>query len=108
MKVFTYFRQNIILGLVVLYFIFSVLLRLLSGIDYLIPCLWKTFFGFECSGCGITSSIIEIIKGNFLIAWEINKITFLVLPLLFLYSIKEVLIKVNQVEFFACSGKSSV
>ena len=90
MKVFTDFRQNIILGLVVLYFIFSVLLKLLSGIDYLIPCLWKTFFGFECSGCGITSSIIEIIKGNLQIAWEINKITFLVLPLLLLNGLYEV------------------
>ena len=50
----------------------------------------KTFFGFECPGCGITSSIIEIIKGNFLIAWEINKITFLVLPLLLLNGLHEV------------------
>ena len=95
MKVFSYFRENIILVLVVLYFILAVLLKLLSGIDYLIPCLWKTFFGFECSGCGITSSIIEIIKGNFLIAWEINKITYLVFPLLLFYSIKEVFLKVN-------------
>ena len=95
MKVFSYFRENIILVLVVLYFILAVLLKLLSGIDYLIPCLWKTFFGFECSGCGITSSIIEIIKGNFLIAWEINKVTFLVVPLLLFFSIKEVLFKVN-------------
>ena len=97
MQVISFLRENIILVLVVLYFIFSVLLKLLSGIDYLIPCLWKTFFGFECSGCGITSSIIEIIKGNFQIAWEINKITFLVLPLLLFYSIKEILFKINQV-----------
>ena len=95
MKVFSFFRENIIVSLVLLYFVLSVLLKLLSGIDYLIPCLWKTFFGFECSGCGITSSIIEIIKGNFLIAWEINKITYLVFPLLLFYSIKEVFLKVN-------------
>ena len=97
MKVFSFPRENIVVVLVVLYFIFSVLLKLLSGIDYLIPCLWKTFFGFECSGCGITSSIIEIIKGNFLIAWEINKITLLVFPLLLFYSIKEVLLKIYKV-----------
>ena len=97
MKVFSFFRENIIVVLVVSYLLFSILLKLFSGIDYLIPCLWKTFFGFECSGCGITSSIIEIIKGNFLIAWEINKITFLVLPLLLFYSIKEVFFKVNQI-----------
>ena len=97
MKVFSFFRENIIVVLVVLYFVFSVLLKSFSGIDYLIPCLWKTFFGFECSGCGITSSIIEIIKGNFLIAWEINKITFLVFPLLLFYSIKEIFFKINQI-----------
>jgi len=97
MKVFSFFRKNIIVVLVGLYFVFSVLLRLFSGIDYLIPCLWKTFFGFECSGCGVTSSIIEIIKGNFLIAWEINKITFLVFPLLLFYSIKKLFLKINQV-----------
>ena len=97
MKFFSFPRENIIVVLVVLYFISSVLLKLLSGIDYLIPCLWKTFFGFECPGCGITSSIIEIIKGNFLIAWEINKITFLVFPLLLFYSIKEVFLKIYKV-----------
>ena len=95
MKVFSFLRENIIIALVVLYFIFSVLLKVFSGIDCLIPCLWKTFFGFECSGCGFTASIVEIIKGNFFIAWEINKITFLVLPLLFFYSLKEVFLKVN-------------
>tara|TARA_B110000093_G_C12763468_1_gene323553 strand:+ start:192 stop:485 length:294 start_codon:yes stop_codon:yes gene_type:complete len=97
MKVFTYFRQNIILGLVVLCFIFSVLLNILFGLDYLIPCLWKTFFGIECSGCGVTSSIIEILKGNFQFAWEINKLTFLVFPLLLFYSIKEVFFEIYKV-----------
>ena len=97
MKGFTDFRQNIILGLIVLYFIFSVLLNIIFGFDYLIPCLWKTFFGIECSGCGVTSSIIEIFKGNFLLAWEMNKITFLVFPLLFLYSIKEIFFKIYKV-----------
>jgi len=97
MKVFSFFRENIIVVLVVLYFVFSVLLKLFFGIDYLIPCLWKTFFGFECSGCGVSSSIIEIIKGNFQTAWELNKITFLILPLLLFCSFKEVILKINQV-----------
>jgi hypothetical protein len=97
MKGFTYFRQNIILGLVVLYFIFSVLLNILFGLDYLIPCLWKTFFGTECYGCGVTSSIIEILTGNFQFAWEINKLTFLVFPLLLFYSIKEIFFEIYKV-----------
>ena len=97
MHFFSFFKENIIVALAVIYFIFSVLLKLLSGIDYLIPCLWKTFFGIECSGCGLTSSIIEILKGNFQFAWEINKLTFLVFPLLLFYSIKEVFLKINQI-----------
>ena len=96
-KVYLYVKENAILTIVVLYFSFSVLLNIIFGFDYLIPCLWKTFFGIECSGCGVTSSIIEIFKGNFLLAWEMNKITFLVFPLLFLYSIKEILFKIYKV-----------
>jgi len=95
MKVFSFFRENIIVVLVVSYLVFSVLLKLCFGIDYLIPCLWKTFFGFECSGCGVSSSVIEIIKGNFQAAWELNKITFLILPLLLYYSFKEFVLKIN-------------
>ena len=95
MKFFSFCRENIIVVLFVSYLVFSILLKLFSGIDYFIPCLWKTFFGFECSGCGITTSIIEIIKGNFIIAWELNKITFLILPLLLYYSFKEIVLKIN-------------
>ena len=96
-KSYLYFKGNTILTIVVLYFSFSVLLNIFFGLDYLIPCLWKTFFGIECFGCGVTSSIIEILKGNFQFAWEINKLTFLVFPLLLFYSIKEVFFKVNQI-----------
>ena len=96
-KVYLYVKENAILTIVVLYFSFSVLLNIIFGFDYLIPCLWKIFFGIECSGCGVTSSIIEIFKGNFLLAWEMNKITFLVFPLLFLYSIKEIFFKIYKV-----------
>lgn len=96
MKVTSLFRKNVIVLLVVFYFIFSVLLKLFLGVDYLIPCLWKTGFGFGCPGCGITSSFIEIIKGDFLLAWEINKLTFVVVPLILFYSIKQAFINKLQ------------
>ena len=94
-KAYLHVKENAILIIVVLYFSFSILLNTLFGLDYLIPCLWKSFFGFECSGCGITSSIIEIIKGNFQFAWEVNRLTFLVFPLLLFYGIKEFFFKIN-------------
>ena len=96
-KEYLYFKQNAILTIVVFYFSLSVLLNILFGLNYLIPCLWKYFFGTQCSGCGITSSVIQILKGNFQLAWEINKLTFLVFPLLFIYSIKKFFFKINQV-----------
>jgi len=94
-KLYLYVKENIILTIVVLYF--SVLLNILFGLNYLIPCLWQYFFDVECPGCGITSSVIQIFKGNFQLAWKINKLTFLVFPLLFIYSIKEFFFKINQV-----------
>ena len=98
MKFKSLFSKNVIVLLVGFYFVFSVLLKLFLGVDYLIPCLWKTGFGFVCSGCGITSSFIEIIKGDFLLAWEINKLTFVVVPLILFYSIKQAFININKLQ----------
>ena len=92
-----YVKENAILNIVSIAFSFSVFLNIFFDLDYLIPCLWKYFFGFECSGCGITRSFIQVFKGNFQLAWEINKLIFLVLPLLFIYSIKKFLLKINQI-----------
>ena len=94
---YLYVKENAILTIVSVAFSFSVYLNIFFGLDYHIPCLWKYFFGFECSGCGITSSVIQILKGNFQLAWEINKLTFLVFPLLFLYGFKKFLLKINQI-----------
>lgn len=33
--------------------------------DYMLPCLNKKIFGFECMGCGIQRSISLILHGNF-------------------------------------------
>tara|TARA_B100001758_G_C18297180_1_gene550278 strand:+ start:126 stop:431 length:306 start_codon:yes stop_codon:yes gene_type:complete len=99
MKFKSLFRKNIIVLLVGFYFAFSVLLKLFLGVDYLIPCLWKTGFGFVCHGCGITSSFIEIIKGDFLLAWEINKFTFFVVPLILFYSVKQVFLNISTLKF---------
>ena len=33
--------------------------------NYMIPCLNKTLFGFECMGCGLQRSLIALFQGNF-------------------------------------------
>ena len=37
--------------------------------NYMIPCLSKTIFGFECMGCGFQRSLLLIWNGHFLEAF---------------------------------------
>lgn len=37
--------------------------------DYMLPCLNKKFFGFECMGCGFQRSLSLIIHGEFTAAF---------------------------------------
>lgn len=37
--------------------------------DFMLPCLNKKLFGFECMGCGLQRSIILIVKGEFVEAF---------------------------------------
>lgn len=37
--------------------------------DYMIPCLNKKLFGFECMGCGLQRSIALIFNGEFIAAF---------------------------------------
>jgi len=37
--------------------------------EYMLPCLNKALFGFDCMGCGIQRSISLIIHGEFLAAF---------------------------------------
>lgn len=33
--------------------------------DFMIPCLNKKLFGFECMGCGLQRSLVFVFKGQF-------------------------------------------
>lgn len=44
-------------------------LRLKGIEDYMLPCLNKKLFGFDCLGCGLQRSIALIIKGEFIEAF---------------------------------------
>ena len=37
--------------------------------NYMIPCLSKTLFGFECMGCGFQRSLLLILRGQFVEAF---------------------------------------
>lgn len=33
--------------------------------EYMLPCMFKSAFGFDCIGCGIQRAIVLVFKGNF-------------------------------------------
>ena len=37
--------------------------------DYMLPCLNKKLFGFDCMGCGIQRSVALLLKGEFVDAF---------------------------------------
>ncbi|WP_298553518.1 DUF2752 domain-containing protein [uncultured Algibacter sp.] len=39
--------------------------------EYMLPCLNKKLFGFECMGCGLQRSISLIFQGEFVAAFQI-------------------------------------
>lgn len=45
-------------------------------------CVSKRWFDIECYGCGMTRAIMHLIHLDFQEAWEFNKLSFIVFPLL--------------------------
>ena len=75
-----YLSDHKVMGIVFLYFIVSVILKSLTAVDICIPCIWKTVFGFNCPGCGLTTALIDILKMNFSAALKSNWLIFILLP----------------------------
>jgi len=76
------------MSIIVCYFIISDLLESVFDINICIPCLWKTFFGFRCPGCGLTTAFIKLTEFKISEAFEANPLIFILLPfgLLFILS----------------------
>ena len=49
--------------------------------EHTVPCLYKKFLGVECPGCGMQTSLIELLKGNVI---ESIKLFPPLLPIIFL------------------------
>ena len=82
-RLLKYFLENRITGSVTLFLIFSIVLKSTTGIDLLIPCLWKTLFGVNCPGCGLTTALVNLLHFEFATAYALNKLAFVVFPLTF-------------------------
>ncbi len=46
-------------------------------------CLSKMLAGMECYACGLTRATMHFVHFEFLKAWEFNKLSFIVIPMLF-------------------------
>lgn len=84
-----YYKENWIVCWVVLYLLFSCILRATTNIDIGIPCLWKTLFDTSCPSCGLTTSFVCLLRADWLAAWQTNKLIFVVLPAASIYLVKD-------------------
>jgi Protein of unknown function (DUF2752) len=53
-------------------------------------CLSKLLANIECYACGLTKGVMHFIHFEFEKAWEFNKLTFIVVPMLFPLWLKSV------------------
>lgn len=45
------------------------------------PCLFRTFLGMQCPGCGSLRAAHQLLHGNLAAAWALNKPLLIALPL---------------------------
>ena len=90
-----YIAFNKITVIIGVYFLLSAILKATTDIDFCIPCLWKTIFGFHCPGCGLTTAFISLMKLDYREAFEKNWLIFIILPI-WLYYLAQDYVKHNR------------
>ncbi len=60
---------------------------MLSPEDYMIPCLNKKLFGFDCLGCGLQRSVSLLFHGEFIAAFKMYPAIYTLIPLFLLIGI---------------------
>ena len=58
-------------------------------------CLFKTFLGHECWGCGLFKATVACLKLDFVRAFHYNKLIVIVFPLIVFYWVKELILMVK-------------
>ena len=49
--------------------------------EYMLPCLSKKMFGFDCFGCGLQRSVVLLFKGEFFAAFLMYPAIYTLIPL---------------------------
>ena len=55
--------------------------------DYMVQCLNKTLFGFECMGCGGQRAVLFLFKGEFIAAFKMYPAIYMLIPLFLLIAV---------------------
>ena len=82
---------RIIFLVFVLYLAVGLYIQAVTGNDYLPPCIWYTIFGFRCPGCGLTTALLQVLRFDFIEAWNTNWKIFIVLPMFLMVGLKSIL-----------------
>jgi len=88
---FSYIAKNKIMAFVIVYFLFSAILKAMTNIDICIPCLWESLFGVHCPGCGLTTAFIGLIELDLNKVFESNWLIFIIVPFLVYYLTQDII-----------------
>jgi hypothetical protein len=73
------FAKNRVLSSVIFFEFTAIIINYKFNIDLRLPCLFTYFFKYNCFGCHLSDAFIQLIKFNFLKAFQINFLIYLVL-----------------------------
>lgn len=45
-------------------------------------CIWYLLTGHKCLGCGITTAIVYLLQGKYVLAYESNHLVYVIFPIL--------------------------
>ena len=84
-KIIRYVKINPFISFFCFYILLSTVLKSIAGIDICIPCIWKSIFGVQCPGCGLTTAFISLIELDYRKAFESNWLIYIITPYGFYY-----------------------
>ena len=91
--------SKIIKSIVFVILLIVPILIILTPIDFWASgdslCISKRIFNAECYGCGMTRALLNILHLNFEEAVKLNKLSFLVFPVLIMLWVKLLLSQIN-------------
>jgi len=76
--------------------------------DYMLPCFTKTFFGFECPGCGAQRALSFLLHGEFISAFKMYPAIYTLIPLFLVIGINYFVKFKNATKFISILAIASI